>query len=86
MEQKLKLTIFGKKFTFNLTSELYNSSIDETTPGNRVAPAHNLCMRSVDEKDKDELRKILDLPGAAIQIWTKITEEFVPDLNIEVGK
>jgi hypothetical protein len=84
--KKLTLNILGKDFTFNLTPEDYNAAMDEVVPGNKTQPAHNFCMRCIDEKDKAELAKILEQPTAAWQIWSFITQEYVPNLNIQVGK
>ncbi|SHJ72208.1 putative phage tail assembly chaperone (plasmid) [Halodesulfovibrio aestuarii] len=86
MEQKLKLTIAGKDFTFNLTTEDYNDFINALDGNNKIEAAHNFLVRVIDKAQKDDLLKILDSPGAPVQIMTIITREFVPDLNIQVGK
>lgn len=82
----LTLTISDKEFTFNLNAEDYNAAIDEIMPGNKIQPAHNFCMRCIADKDKEALAKILDGPSVAWQLWQVITEAYVPDLNIKVGK
>ena len=55
-------------------------------PNNKVAPAHNFAMRCVADGSREDLKSLLELPGAAIQIAGALVDEFMPDLSIELGK
>lgn len=82
----IELTIKGQIFEFNVTVAMYNQYINEMQPHNKVTPAHNFLMRSIKDDQKDDLKEVLKLPGAPIQIAAKVVEEYSPDLEIMVGK
>lgn len=86
MEKTITLKVNGEPFTFNMTSEAYNAFVDETEPGKKVGPSHNLLMRTVVSENKDALRELLKQPTVAVQLVGALTEHFVPDLNIELGE
>ncbi|MFW5487374.1 MAG: putative phage tail assembly chaperone [Desulfovibrio sp.] len=86
MEKTITLKVNGEPFSFNMTSEAYNAFLDETEPGKKVGPSHNLLMRTVAPENKDALRELLTQPAAAILLMQSLTEHYVPDLNIEVGE
>ena len=78
MEKKISLTVNDKPLNFTVTLASYNKYM--------VAPARNFLMRSVDEDSKDALREIVDLPGFGVQLVGALLEEYMPDVNIIVGK
>jgi hypothetical protein len=80
------LTIQDRDVTFAPTVDVYNDYLNSMMPNNKVAPAHNFVMRCAVPEDKDHVRELLKLPGAAIQIAGTIVEQYTPDLNIMVGK
>lgn len=86
MQKKIKLAVNGTDLAFDVTTELYNRYVNEMMPNNKVAPAHNFAMRCVADGSREELKSLLELPGAAIQIAGALIEEFMPDLSIELGK
>lgn len=86
MEKKISLTVNDKPLNFTVTLASYNKYINELTHINKVAPARNFLMRSVDEDSKDALREIVDLPGFGVQLVGALLEEYMPDVNIIVGK
>lgn len=86
MEKKISLTVNDKPLNFTVTLASYNKYINDLTHINKVAPARNFLMRSVDEDSKDSLREIVDLPGVGVQIVSALLEEYMPDVNIVVGK
>ncbi len=87
MNQTITLTIGSKDFTFNVSTNDYNGYINDIMPNNKVAPAHNLVMRTVDESNKKELRELVDKsPGAVLQIAGLLQQEFAPVLEISVKK
>ena len=87
MKQTITLTIGSKDFTFNVSTNDYNGYINDIMPNNKVAPAQNLVMRTVDESNKKELRELVDKsPGAVLQIAGLLQQEFAPALEISVKK
>lgn len=86
MEKKITLTVNDKQLNFTVTLADYNKYINEITPFNKVAPARNFLMRTVDADCKDTLRDLVDLPGVGVQIAATVLEEYTPDVNITVGK
>lgn len=83
-KQTITLTVRGKELTFAPTVQAYNGYINDLMPNDKVAPSHNYLRRIVTDDSKAELAELLALPGAAIQLTTKINELFCPDLEIEV--
>ena len=87
MKKQITLTIAALTIGFTMTTDDYNSYLNEIMPDNKVAPAHNLVMRTVDAEQKEELPTILETsPGAALQIAGLLTQEFAPSIAISVKK
>lgn len=87
MKKQIVLLIGTASLGFTMTTDDYNSYLNEIMPDNKVAPAHNLIMRAVDAESKEELRGILDnSPGASMQIAGLLTQEFAPAIEISVKK
>ena len=86
MEKKISLTVNDKPLNFTVSLGDYNKYINEITPFNKVAPARNFLMRTVDADSKDTLRDLVDLPGVGVQIAASVLEEYTPDVQITVGK
>lgn len=86
MEKKISLTVNEQPLNFTVTLADYNKYINEMTLFNKIAPARNFLMRTVDADSKDALREVVDLPGVGVQIASSILEEYTPDVNITVGK
>lgn len=87
MKKQIALLISGTSIGFTMTTEDYNGYLNEIMPDNKVAPAHNLVMRTVDADSKETLRSILDTsPGASMQIAGLLTQEFAPSIEISVKK
>jgi arginine repressor len=87
MKKTIILTIAGTEFSFNMSTNDYNSYLNEIMPDNKVAPAHNLVMRTIEPKQKDDFKAVLDTsPGAAMQIASLLNQEFAPSIEISVKK
>ncbi|MCL1123524.1 putative phage tail assembly chaperone [Shewanella surugensis] len=87
MKNTIELTIAGTDFKFNMTTEDcfdYNNGI---LPNDKVAPAQNLLTRTVDNKQKDELKALLDTSPASIgMIASTLITTFSPLVDIQVKK
>lgn len=86
MDKKIILTANDSQLTFNVTLADYNRYINELTPINKVAPARNFLMRTVDADSKDALRTLVDLPGVGVQLAMALLDEYMPEVSITVGK
>ncbi len=86
MEKKISLTVNDNELHFNVSLADYNKYINELTPSNKVAPARNFLMRCVDVESREALRDLVDQPGVGLQIASALMEEYMPEVNITVGK
>ncbi|ECL8477512.1 hypothetical protein FTZ03_10810 [Salmonella enterica] len=82
----ITLTIAGTDIRFIPTEAIYNKFVNEMTMDNKVAPAKNYLTRCVHPEDRESLSKVIDRPGAALQIAAKLNENFAIDLDITVKK
>ena len=57
------VTIGDQDFDFNPTVDDFNQYLNAQMPNNKVAPAHNFLMRTIDENQKDDFKKIALLDG-----------------------
>lgn len=84
MAKPIVLTIAGTDISFSPDMATYNKYINEMAMNNKVAPAHNFLARTVDADSKEALLKIMEQPGATLQIVGKLLEEYTPELEITV--
>ncbi|RDH41197.1 putative phage tail assembly chaperone [Zooshikella ganghwensis] len=83
-EQKYTLTINDQELTFVITVENFNYFVGGVNQKNKLSMAHNFCMQTVVENDKDALKALLKLPSVSIQIAEALIEAYVPQVNIMV--
>jgi hypothetical protein len=85
-DNKVTLTINGKKITFNVTPESHERLIDEMQPNSKVTPMHNFLVRSVGKESKEDLTPLLKNPSTVIEIGTAVIEAISPKLKITLGE
>ena len=86
MEKKITLTVNDNPLNFTVSLADYNKYVNELTPINKVTPARNFLMRTVDADSKDALREMVDLPGVGVQLAMTLLDEYMPEVSITVGK
>lgn len=88
MKKTIVLTIAGTDFSFSVTAQDHSDFIDAMARGGSVtAASHNFIMRSIDDGQKDDFKKLIDTaPGAEVQIAGELKTEFAPVLEIAVKK
>lgn len=59
MSQQTTVTINDQDFDFSIGVDEYNRYINETNPNDKVAPAFNFLMRTVNEKQKEDFKKVV---------------------------
>lgn len=86
MQKDITLIVNGQELTFSVDTASYNRYVNELLPTNKVAPAENFLRRTITAEHKDALKAVLDMPGSAVQLAGSLVTDFMPDLEIEVGK
>lgn len=88
MKKLITLLIAGIEFKFNVTVQDHSDFVDAAARGESMsAAARNFVMRTVDESDKDEFRKLIDKsPGSELQIAGMLKGEFSPVLEMSIKK
>ena len=88
MKKIVSLTIASTDFNFNVDVQAHSDFVDSAARGESMtAAAYNFVMRTIDEKQKDDFKKLLaESPGAELQIASSIKAEYSPVLEIKVKK
>lgn len=86
MQKTITLAVNGQDLTFNLDMATYNKYVNELQPTSKVAPAENFLRRTVHKEQKDALNALLQIPSVGVQLAAALINEYMPDLEIEVGK
>lgn len=88
MKKVIALAIGTTDFHFNVTVQDHSDFVDSAARGESMtAAAHNFVMRTIDEKQKEDFKKLLsDSPGAEVQIAGSLKAEYSPILDIKVKK
>lgn len=87
MKNTIELTIAGTDFKFNVTPTAHGDYVDAISRGTISAASHNFVMRTIDEIQKEQFKKLLeDSPGAPLQVAAALRAEYSPELTITVKK
>lgn len=88
MKKTIVLTIAGTDYSFNMTAQDHNDFIDGTARQQSItALSYNLLTRTVEAKQKDDLKKLLEeSPGAGVHIASTLGSEFSPVLAVTIKK
>lgn len=88
MKQAIILTVGTVDFSFNVTVQDHSDFVDAAARGESItAASHNFLTRTVDTKNKEDLKKLFsESPGAEYQIAQHVKAEFAPVLAIKVKK
>lgn len=86
MDKNLTLRVNGLELRFCMTLPTYNRYLNELQPTSKVAPAHNLCMRTVEPDSRAALQDLLALPGVGVQLAAQLVAAYTPDVEIELGE
>ena len=88
MKKRIVLTIGTTDFAFNVNVQDHSEFVDAAARGGSLtAAAHNFALRSIENEQKDDFKKLLEAsPGAELQIAAAIKAEFSPVLEIAVKK
>ena len=84
--REITLEIGEKEFTFTLTPQDVTKYFNGLTANNKVAPANNLLVNTVDQQERATLKPLLVNPVMVMQLAGALLEEYGPDVEIIVKK
>ena len=82
----ITLEVGEKEFTFTLTPQDVTKYYNSVTQNNKVAPANNLLVSTVDQQERATLKPLLSNPTMVLQLAGALLEEYSPDVEIIVKK
>ena len=85
-KREITLEIGDKNFTFTLTPQDVTKYFNSLTQNNKVAPANNLLVNTVDQQERATLKPLLTNPAMVLQLAGALLEEYAPDVEIIVKK
>lgn len=82
----ITLEVGDKEFTFTLSPQDVTKYFNSLTQNNKVAPANNLLVNTVDQQERATLKPLLTNPTMVLQLAGALLEEYAPDVEIIVKK
>ena len=82
----ITLEVGDKEFTFTLTPQDVTKYFNSLTQNNKVAPANNLLVNTVDQQERATMKPLLTNPAMVLQLAGALLEEYAPDVEIIVKK
>lgn len=86
VNRDITLEFAGKEFTFHMTPQDVTKYFNSITNNNKVAPARNLLMTTVDQLEKASLKPFLENPTTVMEVAGALLEEYSPDIDLVVKK
>ncbi|MBV7387458.1 putative phage tail assembly chaperone [Pasteurellaceae bacterium TAE3-ERU1] len=83
-KSNVTISINGYDFVFHRDDAAYDAFLNEVTESNKLTPMKDYLLQIVERNQKDDLLKIIHLPGIAAGITAKVNGEFIPKLEITV--
>ena len=84
--REITMEIGDKDFTFTLTPQDVTKYFNSVAQNNKVAPANNLLVNTVDQQERATLKSLLGNPVMVMQLAGALLEEYGPDVEIIVKK
>jgi hypothetical protein len=85
-KREITLEVGDKDFTFTLTPQDVTKYFNSLTQNNKVSPANNLLVNTVDQQERATLKSLLGNPVMVMQLAGALVEEYGPDVEIIVKK
>lgn len=86
MQKNITLNVNDTDLVFIVDTSTYDKYINDLMPNNKVGPAKNFLRRCIAPESRDALTAMLEMPGASVQLAAALVEDFMPTLEISVGK
>lgn len=84
--REITLELGEQEFTFTLTPADVTKYFNSMTANNKVAPANNLLVTTVDQEQRATLKPLLGNPVMTMQLAGALMEEYGPQVDIIVKK
>jgi hypothetical protein len=81
---QIKMVVGDTELVFEPNTTAFNKFINEMTMENKIAPANNYLRRIISAESKESLDKLLDVPGAALQLVEAVNSQYAPKLEIDL--
>ena len=85
-KREITLTVGEKDFTFSMTPQDVTKYFNSVAQNNKVAPANNLLVNTVDQQERATLKSMLGNPVMVMNLAGALLEEYGPDVEIIVKK
>lgn len=85
-KREITLEVGDKEFTFSMTPQDVTKYFNSLTQNNKVSPANNLLVNTVDQQERATLKSLLVNPVMVMQLAGALVEEYGPDVEIIVKK
>ncbi|PWE46178.1 hypothetical protein C9I50_00405 [Pseudomonas prosekii] len=85
-KRDITLEVGDKEFTFALTPQDVTKYFNAVTQNNKVSPANNLLVTTVQQEQRAALKTQLGNPVLVMQLAGALLEEYGPDVEITVKK
>ena len=85
-KRDITLEVGDKEFTFALTPQDVTKYFNAVTQNNKVSPANNLLVTTVQQEQRASLKTQLGNPVLVMQLAGALLEEYGPDVEITVKK
>ncbi|WP_462147168.1 putative phage tail assembly chaperone [Pseudoalteromonas gelatinilytica] len=85
-EKKITVETPKGEITFSINTTDYNKYLNTTQPNNKVQPATNFLLNTVEDQDAKKLKELVQEPGAALFLVGAVVEEYQPEFNFTVKK
>ncbi|CAD5379016.1 conserved hypothetical protein [Pseudomonas sp. OF001] len=85
-KSQIVLIVGAAEFNFNIAAQDVTKYFNAMTPANKVAPAHNLLVTTVQADQRDALRPLLGNPVLTMKLAGALLEEYSPDVEVTVKK
>lgn len=83
-KNSVTVDLHGMEFKFNRDDAAYDVLINEIEGNNKITPVKDYLLQIVDKVQRDDLLKLINLPGLALQLAGKINAVLVPQIEISV--
>lgn len=84
--REITLELGEQEFTFTLTPADVTKYFNSLNQNNKVAPANNLLVTTVDHEQRATLKPFLGNPVMTMQLAGALLEEYGPNVEIIVKK
>ncbi|MEE1880997.1 putative phage tail assembly chaperone [Pseudomonas soli] len=84
--REITLELGEQEFTFTLTPADVTKYFNSMTQNNKVAPANNLLVTTVNQEQRAILKPLLGNPVMIMQLAGALMEEYAPNVDVIVKK